>query len=176
MAEVFCVDFADGRLCGKGQTNAAMGTTDWSLDLVSQPGVAEPGIYQLTAFAQDGAGNLSASATEYFTNLAQLTIITNVNGQLTTNAAQYLVPGRQYSVVAAPGPGQQFDTWTSNGVVSLDPVQTFTGRNQPHACGTFVSNTLPAGGSGHNESCRRFPVQTTNAGLTINWNSSVNSR
>jgi cyclophilin family peptidyl-prolyl cis-trans isomerase len=146
LAEVFCVlTSLTGAYGGESQTNAALGTTDWSLDLVSQLGTIEPGVYQLTAFAQDGAGNLSAPATEYFTNLARLTIITNDNGQLTTNAPQYLVPGRQYSVVAAPGPGQQFYTWTSNGVVLLNPVQTFTANGNLTLKVTYFSTNSSAG-------------------------------
>ena len=34
-----------------------LGTTDWSLDLTSLLGTNAPGAYQLTVFAQDGAGN-----------------------------------------------------------------------------------------------------------------------
>jgi cyclophilin family peptidyl-prolyl cis-trans isomerase len=122
VAEVFCVlTPLPASAAGASQTNAALGTTNWSLDL----GALSAGIYQLTAFAQDGAGNLSPPTSIYFTNLAQLTLITNRDGQLTTNL-EYLVPGRQYSVSAVPVAGQEFYGWTSNGVTSLDPVQTFT--------------------------------------------------
>jgi cyclophilin family peptidyl-prolyl cis-trans isomerase len=123
LAEVFCIlASSTGAYNDESITNAALGTTNWSLNL----GTIEPGVYKLTAFAQDGAGNLSAPATDYFTNLTQLIIITNVDGQLTTNVTQYLVPGQKYSLTATPGPGQQFYSWTSNGVRSLNPVQTFT--------------------------------------------------
>ena len=98
----------------------------------------------MRAFAQDGAGNLSAPATVYFTNLAQLTIITNVNGQLASNA-QYLVPGQRCSLSAAPGPGQQFFSWTSNGVTSLNPVQTFTVKGNLTLTVTYLITNLPAG-------------------------------
>jgi len=123
LAEVFCVLTAlAGSNDGQSETNAAVGTTDWSLDL----GTNAPGVYQLTAYAQDGAGNLSAPATLYFTNPAILTIITNINGQLTTNAPLYLVPGQTNTVVAMLGPGQLFYDWTVNGVASLNQTQTFT--------------------------------------------------
>jgi peptidyl-prolyl cis-trans isomerase A (cyclophilin A) len=146
LAEVFCVlTSLTGAYDGESQTNAALGTTNWSLDLVSQLGTIEPGVYQLTAFAQDGAGNLSAPATEYFTNLTTLTVITNVNGQLTTGAPQYLVPGQQYSVIAAPGPGQQFYDWTSNGVTSLNPVQTFEANANLTLTVTYLSTNSSAG-------------------------------
>jgi peptidyl-prolyl cis-trans isomerase A (cyclophilin A) len=48
LAEVFCVLTAlAGPVEGEIQTNAALGTTNWSLDL----GTNAPGIYQLTAYA-----------------------------------------------------------------------------------------------------------------------------
>jgi cyclophilin family peptidyl-prolyl cis-trans isomerase len=167
LAEVFCVlTSSTGAYGGKSQTNAALGTTNWSLDLVSQLGTIEPGVYQLTAYAQDGAGNLSAPATEYFTNLAQLTIITNVEGNLTTNAPQYLVPGQQYSVAAAPGPGQQFDTWQYQGVVSINPVQTLTVESNLTLTVTYLSNTLPAGLAITNPAAGS-QVPRTNTGLTV---------
>jgi cyclophilin family peptidyl-prolyl cis-trans isomerase len=146
LAEVYCVlRSLTGAYGGQSQTNTALGTTDWSLDLVSQIGTIEPGIYQLTAFAQDGAGNLSAPATVYFTNLAALTVITNVSGQLTDAAPQYLVPGRQYFVTAAPGPGQQFYSWTSNGVTSLNPVQTFTATGNITLTVTYLVTNASSG-------------------------------
>jgi cyclophilin family peptidyl-prolyl cis-trans isomerase len=141
LAEVFCVlTSPTGAYGGQSQTNTALGTTNWSLNL----GTPEPGVYQLTAYAQDGAGNLSARATEYFTNLAELAIVTNVDGQLTTSAPQYLVPGQQYSVMAVPGPGQQFYSWTSNGVALLNPVLTFTADGNLNLMVTYFSTNLPA--------------------------------
>jgi cyclophilin family peptidyl-prolyl cis-trans isomerase len=146
LAEVFCVlTSLTGAYGGESQTYAALGTTNWSLDLVSQLGAIEPGIYRLTARSQDGAGNLSAPATNYFTNLTKLTVITNLDGQLTTSAPQYLVPGQQYSVMAAPGPGQQFYGWTSNGVTSLNPVQTFEANANLTLTVTYLSTNSSAG-------------------------------
>jgi cyclophilin family peptidyl-prolyl cis-trans isomerase/uncharacterized protein (DUF2141 family) len=162
LAEVFCV-FTPlaGATAGQSQTNAAQGTTNWSLDL----GTIEPGVYQLTALAQDGAGNLSAPATEYFTNMVILTIITNADGRLTTNT-QYLVPGQPYSVTAAPGAEELFDYWQIQGVVSLDPVQSFTAQTNLTLRVTLVSNTLPAG-LAITSPVAGSQVQTTNAALTI---------
>ncbi|HUD46070.1 MAG TPA: peptidylprolyl isomerase [Candidatus Baltobacteraceae bacterium] len=146
LAEVFCIlSSSTGAYNNESQTNAAIGTTNWSLDLVSELGTIKPGVYQLTAFAQDGAGNLSAPATEYFTNLTRLTLITNVDGHLTTNVTQYLVPGQQYSVTATPGPGQQFYSWISNGVTSLNPVQTFTANENLTLTVTYLSSNSSAG-------------------------------
>jgi cyclophilin family peptidyl-prolyl cis-trans isomerase len=145
LAEVFCIlTSLTGAYGDESQTNAALGTTNWSLDLVNQLGTIEPGIYKLTAYSQDGAGNLSAPATQFFTNLTRLTVITNVDGQLTTAAPQYLVPGRQYSVTAAPGPGQQFYGWTSNGVTSLNPVQTFQANDDLTLTVTYLSTNSSA--------------------------------
>jgi cyclophilin family peptidyl-prolyl cis-trans isomerase len=123
VAEVFCVlTSSTGAYGNTNQILIAQGTTNWSLDL----GIIEAGVYQLTAYAQDGAGNLSAPVTEYFTNLAILTIVTNSNGLLTTNAPLYLVPGQTNTVKAMAGPGQLFYNWTVNGVASLNQTQTFT--------------------------------------------------
>ncbi len=146
LAEVFCIlTSTTGAYGDESQTNAALGTTNWSLDLVSQLGTIEPGIYKLTAYSQDGAGNLSAPATQFFTNLTRLTVITNVDGQLTNAAPQYLVPGRQYSVTAAPGPGQQFYSWTSNGVTLLNPVQTFQANGDLTLTVTYLSTNSSTG-------------------------------
>jgi hypothetical protein len=145
LAEVFCVLTAlTGIYGGESLTNAAEGTANWSLDLTNLLGVIEPGAYQLTAFAQDGAGNLSAPATVYFTNLAQLSIITNAEGLLSTNVLN-LAPGQRYSVSAAPGPGQQFFSWTSNGVTLLNPVLTFTVSSNLTLMVTYISTNLSSG-------------------------------
>jgi cyclophilin family peptidyl-prolyl cis-trans isomerase len=162
LAEVYCVlTPLTGANEGEGQTNTAVGTTDWSLDL----GTNAPGVYKLAAFAQDGAGKLSAPATVYFTNLATLTIITNVNGQLTTNQ-QFLVPGQPYAITAAPLTGEQFLNWQNQGVVSIDPVQSFTAETNLTLTVKYILNNLPTG------LAITYPmagstVIATNAGLTI---------
>jgi cyclophilin family peptidyl-prolyl cis-trans isomerase len=142
VAEVFCVlTPLTGYNVGESQTNAALGTTNWSMSLPS----FLPGVYKLSAFSQDGAGNLSAPATEYFTNLAQLNITTNVDGEATTSPPVYLVPGQQYSVIATPGLGQEFYTWTVNGAASLNPVQTFTVTGGLNLTVTYISTSLSPG-------------------------------
>jgi cyclophilin family peptidyl-prolyl cis-trans isomerase len=162
VAEVFCVlTPLTGPNDGESQTNAAVGTSDWSLDLGTNP----PGVYQLSAYAQDGAGNLSAPATEYFTNLAMLTIITNAEGQLTTNE-QFLTPGQTYSVTAAPLAGEQFLNWQNQGVVSIDPVQTFTAETNFTLTVTFVLTNLPPGLAITSPAANSV-VLATNAELTI---------
>jgi cyclophilin family peptidyl-prolyl cis-trans isomerase len=147
---------------GETATNAAEGTVNWSQNFLG----FEPGVYEVMAYAQDGAGNLSAPATEYFTNLAVLTIITNVDGILTTNAPQYLVPGRQYSVTNEPAAGEQFVNWQIQGVVSLDPVQTFTAETNFTIEVTYVITNLPPGLAITSPAAGSV-VPTTNAGLTI---------
>jgi cyclophilin family peptidyl-prolyl cis-trans isomerase len=60
LADVFCVlTPMTGLYANQSYTNAAIGVTNWSLAL----GTLEPGTYQLMAYAQDGAGNLSAPVT-----------------------------------------------------------------------------------------------------------------
>jgi cyclophilin family peptidyl-prolyl cis-trans isomerase len=141
LAEVFCVVSAlTGLFDGESGTNAAIGTTNWS----EQFGDLEPGIYSLTAYAQDGAGHLSAPATVFFTNLAVLTIITNVAGELSTNML-YLMPGQQYSVTAEPGAGEKFVNWQNQGELSFDPVQTFTAETNFTLEVTFLSTNVSMG-------------------------------
>jgi cyclophilin family peptidyl-prolyl cis-trans isomerase len=165
LAEVFCVlTSLAGVNEGESQTNAAIGTTNWSLNF----GTNEPGVYRLTAYAQDGAGNLSAPATEYFTNLAVLTIITNAAGLLSTNL-EYLVPGEQYSVTAEPGDGERFINWQIQGEVSLGPEQTFTAETNFTIAVTFISTNLPSGLTITSPAAGSV-VQTVNAGLTVTGN------
>jgi cyclophilin family peptidyl-prolyl cis-trans isomerase/uncharacterized protein (DUF2141 family) len=167
LADVFCIlTSTTGAYGGRSQTNIAAGTTNWSLNLVSKLGPIEPGVYQLTVFAQDGAGNLSAPATEFFTNLARLTIITNVNGQLTTNSPDFLLPAQSYSVTAMPAAGQTFDTWQNGSVVSINPVQTFTLNSNLTFTVTYLSNSLPAG-LAITSPAANSTVQSTNTGLTV---------
>jgi len=138
LAEVFCVWTAND---GQSQTNAATGTTNWSLNL----GTIKPGIYQLSAFAQDGAGNLSAPAAVHFTNLALLTLITNVDGQRTTNASQFLAPGQKYTLNAVAPEGERFYSWTSNGVTLLNPALTFTAGGNLTLTVTYLSTHFSPG-------------------------------
>ena len=162
LAEVYCVLTSLAGLSeGAVQTKAAIGTTNWWLDL----GTNEPGVYQLTAYAQDGVGNLSAPATVYFTNLAVLTMITNANGVFSTNL-QYLVPGNSYSLTAEPPAGEQFVNWQNQGVVSLNPEVTFTAETNFTLTVTFVSTNLPPG-LAITRPAAGTVVQTINAGLTI---------
>jgi cyclophilin family peptidyl-prolyl cis-trans isomerase len=162
LAEVYCVlTPLTGAYEGEGQTNAALGTAEWSADL----GTNAPGVYELQAYAEDGAGNLSAPATEYFTNLAILTIITNVNGQLTTNH-QYLAPGQPYTVAAAPSAGELFLNWQNQGLVSIDPEQEFAAETNFTLTVTYVLNNLPTGLAITYPGANAV-VNATNAGLTI---------
>ncbi|HEY3854660.1 MAG TPA: peptidylprolyl isomerase [Verrucomicrobiae bacterium] len=141
LANVYCVLTAlSGVNANESETNFAVGTTSWSLDV----GDLFPGAYEVTAYSQDGMGNISAPESVFFTNMVQLTIITNAGGQLTSNSFLY-VPGGQYSVTAQPGPGELFESWENQGVISLDPVQTFTAETNFALTVNLVSNSLPAG-------------------------------
>jgi cyclophilin family peptidyl-prolyl cis-trans isomerase len=163
LAEVFCVlTPLTGLYANQSYTNTAIGVTDWSLGI----GTLAPGTYQLTAYSQDGAGNISAPATVYVSNMVQLTIITNVGGQRTTNTQLY-TEGGQYSVTAAPGPGELFEYWENRGVTSIDPVQTFTAETNFTMTVTLVATNLP-GGLAVTSPSEGATVQTTNAGnMTI---------
>jgi cyclophilin family peptidyl-prolyl cis-trans isomerase len=170
VADVFCVlQSLTGGDAGQSLTNAALGTTNWVLDLVSEVGTntepLAPGVYQLTAYAQDGWGNQSLPATEYFTNLAVLTIITNLDGVLTTNQ-QYLVPGQPYSVTAEPAAGELFVNWLNQGVVSIDPVQSFTAETNFTLTVDLISDTFP-GGLAITSPVAGSTVRSTNTELTI---------
>ncbi len=99
----------------------------------------------MTAWAQDGAGNLSAPATQYFNNLTQVTIQTNLAGALTKTVTN-LLPGQAYSVTAGPGgPGELFYGWNSNGVTTLDPALTFIAGGNVTLTAMYVSTNLSAG-------------------------------
>ncbi len=163
LADVYCVLTAlSGVNANESETNFATGTTSWSFDL----GNLFPATYQVTAYSQDGMGNISAPKTVFFTNMVQLTIVTNAGGQLTSNTVLF-VPGGQYSVTAQPGAGELFESWENRGVVSLDPVQTFTAETNFTLTVNLISNSLPAG-LAITSPANGATVQTTNSGdLTI---------
>ena len=163
VAKVYCVVTSlVGFSKGESETNTAIGTANWSLDLGTNPA----GIYQLQAYAEDGEGNISAPATQFFTNLVVLTVVTNVNGVLTSNQ-QYLVPGQTYSLTAVPPlAGDIFLYWQDQGVTSLDPDQEVTTDTNLTITVTFALTDLPAG------LAITYPVAgstviATNAALTI---------
>jgi hypothetical protein len=134
LAEVFCVlTSLTGAYGDESLTNAATGTTNWSLDL----GTIEPGVYQLTAFAQDGAGHLSAPAKEYFTNWAALTIKLGEGGTIVGNPGPYVVPGT-YTVKAVPKSGYAFYSWYDGVTTTLNPSKTFQLVSNLTLTATFV--------------------------------------
>lgn len=137
LAEVFYVLTTQD---GGSQTNTADGTTNWSANL---SGLA-PGVYTFTAFAQDGAGNLSPGASQSFTNLALLTFITNFDGDFTTNG-EYVEPGELFSLNAAAPPGEVFIDWQDGSAASFDPLFTFTSDSNVTLTVTYINGTLPLG-------------------------------
>ena len=122
-------------------TNYAVGTTNWSLSL-------SPGSYGASVQAQNGAGYLSAPAT----NLLTVTIIvTNGNGTATfTNSASNILnavgypfqEGSDYDLVATPGPNELFFSWNNEYATNDNPVQTYT-LGYGLFTATFISNGIP---------------------------------
>jgi len=138
VAEVYCIlTTLAGINAGDSATNAAIGTTNWSIQL---DGTNTPGVFELQAYAYDGAGNLSQPATVYFTNLVTVTVITNVNGVLTSNQ-QYFVPGQQASVTAVPPNGDTFLNVQNQGMTSLEPEVDFTAVTNFTLTFAFVSTS-----------------------------------
>jgi cyclophilin family peptidyl-prolyl cis-trans isomerase len=123
LAEVFCVLTAlTGVSQGQSQTNVALGTTNWSVNL----GYPAAGLYQLTAYAQDGAGNLSAPATENFTAMIPPGILaqpTNVTYLVGSSAEISITAGNAMSYqwqLAGTGP----ITNATNATLVLSDVST----------------------------------------------------
>jgi len=126
LAEVFCVLTAStGANGGLPQTNIALGAANWSLSLPA----LEPGVYQLTAYAEDGAGNLSAPVTEYFTNAANLP-----PGLAITNPAPGAVLQNTNALVAISG------TLPSSTTVTQITVQLFSQSNAVTAMMNATTN------------------------------------
>ena len=162
LAEVYCVlTPLTGADEGENQTNAAIGASLWSIDLGANP----PGIYRARVFSQDGAGNLSPPSVVFVTNLATLTVITNVNGQLSTNQ-QYIVPGQPYSVTAPELAGEQFLDWLNQGETSIDPAQSVTAEDNLTLTVIYVATNMPPG-LAITSPVAGSVVIATNAALTI---------
>jgi len=125
-------------------TNYAVGTTNWSLSL-------SPGGYDVSVESQNGAGYLSAPATN---PLTVTTIVTNGNGTVTfTNSASNIVgavgypfqDNTTYNVLATPGTNQLFISWTASEGTNVNPEVTFTMFEGFVLTATFISNGIPNG-------------------------------
>ena len=157
----------------------ADGTTNWSLCF----GLVEPGIYNVLATPQDGAGNLGNA------NLVQRMVISAVltNGVGTVSATNLtthtiygdavganLLPNTNYAFAAQPGPGQLFNYWKV-GTANISFNQSLTNKMTTNLVLTanFASNTVPGGIAftnpppGGNSTNGTFSIQgTVNPSLT----------
>jgi uncharacterized repeat protein (TIGR02543 family) len=137
--QVTCQVFALSNLLSISPASTVSGTSSFSVGVTN----LGPGSYIAQVVAQDSLGDGTVISNE-FTVLAAVTVITNVDGYSTTNV-QYVTPGQQYSATDAPGGEQLFYDWLYQGMVSLDPTQSFTVESNVTLTAVFVSNTLPAG-------------------------------
>ncbi len=139
--QVTCQVFASGTLTAVAPAVTVTNTSSFSVGVTN----LAPGTYIAQALAQDAQSNATV-ITNFFTVMADLTIITNAEGRLTTNAPLYVLPGQLYTVTAnAPGAGEQFYSWTSNGVTLLEPEQGITVTGDLTLTVTYLSTNLTAG-------------------------------
>jgi cyclophilin family peptidyl-prolyl cis-trans isomerase len=130
LAEVFCILTSSN---GVSTTNAALGTTNWSLNL----GYPGPGLCLLTVYAQDGAGNLSAPATASFTATippiifsgpSNLSILSGSSASLSVTASNVLSYQWQSDGTNVPGATNSTlvlaDVTTNQSGASYDVVVT----------------------------------------------------
>jgi len=125
-------------------TNYAMGTTNWSLSLS-----LSPGSYDVSVQAQNGAGYLSAPATNLLTVTVVVTngsgTVTFTNGAHTNlNAVGYpFQDGITYDVLATAGTNQLFVDWTASEGTNVNPEVSFSMFNGFVLTATFISNGIP---------------------------------
>jgi len=138
----------------------ALGTTLWSFNVneflsnnvPSEKGIVQPGIYNIVATSQDGAGNLSQNLIQQLT----ITAVT-INGNGTVKYAQYgttdtpvnavganFQDGVEYALEATPGAGATFVNWSAGLNASLSSNVTFSMSDGLLFAATFVSNAIPA--------------------------------
>jgi cyclophilin family peptidyl-prolyl cis-trans isomerase/uncharacterized protein (DUF2141 family) len=136
---------AYGGLAGGGDAD---GTTNWSYDF----GVVEPGIYDVSATPQDGAGNLGSEVfqmniivTAVLTNGVGTVSLTNLStGASVANAVgANMQTGTRYELVAHPGTNQLFVNWQGEGYNSLSPNINFTMQNNWVLTAAFITNSIP---------------------------------
>lgn len=143
----------------------AVGTTNWTLDLVSAVGNVPPGQYTLSAQAEDAAGNIGTPVTQPLTVSAiqilgggSITLQQGTNNK--PNPIGYpLQSGTTYTLTAAPGAGQSFVNWNDAGYITTNKVFSFV-YNGGLLTATFISNTAPRG--------LTFTYPRANARLTTN--------
>jgi hypothetical protein len=125
-----------------GNWTPANGTTAWTRELV-----LEPGANQLSAVAEDTAGNRSPTNTVAFTYVvsAPLNLVTNGQGSITPNlGGQRLEIGKSYTLAAAGKNGFTFADWTSNQLpTSTKPSIAFTMVSNLTLTARFIDTTKP---------------------------------
>src|SRR5208283_2221108 len=129
---------------GSPETNYAVGTTNWSLNLY-------PGSYGVSVQSQNGAGYLSAPATNetiitaIVTNGNGTVTITNVNGVATNiNAVGYpLQDGASYYTEATAATNWLFVDWSAGGQTLVNPSASFNFGSGFLLTATFISNGIP---------------------------------
>jgi cyclophilin family peptidyl-prolyl cis-trans isomerase len=159
LAVVICVLIpqaaADGALPNGGLsiTNYANGTTNWLATITNPDDAGQklvpPGNYSLVVQSQDGAGNLSAAATQPLIITAIVTngggIVTFTNGVFTNlDAVGYPFQiGTTYDLEATAATNQIFANWTTMGYNAIYPGVSFTMDDGLLLTATFISNGIP---------------------------------
>jgi cyclophilin family peptidyl-prolyl cis-trans isomerase len=158
LADVFCVltpqPAPDGTHPNEGLsfTNYALGTTNWSINLLNPDdpnyGLVPPGTYSLSVQAQDGAGNLSNAAPQLLIFTAILTngvgSVSYIEGVSNLDAIGYPFQNtNDYYVVAEPGSNQLFVNWSGGGLTVIDPELHFQMSEGLLWTANFISNGIP---------------------------------
>jgi cyclophilin family peptidyl-prolyl cis-trans isomerase len=136
-------------------SNYAIGTSNWSSAVEAVINSAlfgpvtnsmPPGVYQLSAVAQDGAGNLSAPAVQLLTNSSVVIVGPGTASYNAMNAVGYpFIFGQNYALAATPASNALFLSWTGGNLTSFDAAQSWQITNGGIITATFISNTLPVG-------------------------------
>jgi cyclophilin family peptidyl-prolyl cis-trans isomerase len=127
---------------GVSLTNYALGTTNWSLDLLTiedlyglfQVPELLPGSYELIVQSQNGAGYLSTAATQFVTITG---VTTNGNGTVSFAQGQGVPTninapigypfqsGSNFNLVATAAPNWEFINWTAGGQTETNSEVAF---------------------------------------------------
>jgi cyclophilin family peptidyl-prolyl cis-trans isomerase len=140
---------------GVAITNFAIGTSNWLAilgEVVPEENIfgqttlvtnAVPaGTYQLDVQAQDGAGNLSAVASQPMTNTEVLVIGNGTVTYSNFNAVGYpFQSGPEYDLIATPDTNQVFVSWTQGNLTAFSTNLSLP-MNGSILTATFISNSM----------------------------------
>ncbi|MCI0347946.1 MAG: Ig-like domain-containing protein, partial [Acidobacteriales bacterium] len=118
----------------------ANGTTAWSATIALADGVN-----RIEAQSFDAAGNESALATRFVTNVvvSPFTLTISGSGTVTPNLnGQMLEVGRSYTITAQPASGYSFNSW-SGGLSGSNPQLTFIMQPGLSLIATFSDSSIP---------------------------------